>query len=209
MVRMLGIAVVVLLFAGTATAENRLAAKESFRRGMQHYNLAEYSEALADFKDAYRNYEDPSLLFNIAQCERQLDHKPEAIRGYKTYLAAASNAPNREEVKQMIAELEQATIKAREATSKPPAAVITPSNRGVEQRPNLFVDQRRSTTPTAASVDATSAARGVKPVYRRWWLWTIVGAAVGVAAVGLGVGLSESNPSAASASTSLGTIHPF
>jgi hypothetical protein len=48
------------------------------------------------------------------------------------------------------------------------------------------------------------------PVYKRWWLWTTVGAVVvaGVG-IGLGVGLSQSAPGAPMAATSEGTFTPF
>ena len=54
--RILAAVIGVILVAGVARAENRVRARELF-------------------KEAYRNFEDASLLFNIAQCERQLGYK--------------------------------------------------------------------------------------------------------------------------------------
>src|SRR5262245_26223280 len=93
-----------LAFAtSTAHADDRDKARAAFRLGSQHYVLGEYREALVAFKEAYRNYEDPSFLFNIAQCERQLDQRADAIRAYRMYLVASPNAVNREEVRGLIA----------------------------------------------------------------------------------------------------------
>ena len=46
------------------------------------------------------------------------------------------------------------------------------------------------------------------PVYKKWWLWTIVGGTVAVG-VGLGVGLALGLPRTPSASTQGGTFEPF
>jgi TolA-binding protein len=40
-------------------------ARIAYQRATKHYNLGEYADALAQFKEAYRAYEDPSFLFNI------------------------------------------------------------------------------------------------------------------------------------------------
>jgi tetratricopeptide (TPR) repeat protein len=53
----------------------------------------------------------------------------------------------------------------------------------------------RPEAPPAAVVVAPAPPPARVPVYRRWWLWTSIGAAVAVGVgVGLGVGLSSSSP---------------
>src|SRR5688572_6331199 len=74
-------------------------ARAAYKRGMQHYNLTEYREALDAFKEAYREFEEPALLFNIGQCHRQIGDKAIAIRFYRNYLNSVPGAPNREEVR--------------------------------------------------------------------------------------------------------------
>src|SRR6185436_1309128 len=91
-----------LLLCMPAHAQDKSRAKESYRQASQHYKLGEYREALAAFKEAFRHVEDPSFLFNIGQCHRQLNEKPEAVRAYRTYLAEVPHAPNRSAVMQMI-----------------------------------------------------------------------------------------------------------
>src|SRR5215467_11524966 len=100
------VAVTVVACAATAVAKDKNKAREAYRTGTQHYNLGEFQPALDAFKEAYRNYEDATFLFNIAQCQRQLGLKQEAVYSYKTYLREAASAPNREEVMQLIASLE-------------------------------------------------------------------------------------------------------
>jgi Tetratricopeptide repeat len=49
----------------------------------------------------------PAFLFNIAQCHRQLGNKQEAIKFYRSYLRKVPDAPNAEEVRKLIASLEE------------------------------------------------------------------------------------------------------
>jgi hypothetical protein len=57
---------------------------------------------------------------------------------------------------------------------------------------------RRRSYPTGArkggDLDWIGSGSSVTPLYRRWWLWTIVGAAAVGLGVGLGVGLSQRSP---------------
>src|SRR5438874_8472537 len=96
------VAFLCLLCIEPALAVDKSKARDLYRRGTQHYNLAEYDKALDAFKEAYRNFEDPIFLFNIGQCERQLGHKEEAVRLYRSYLRNAPEAPNKTEVSDII-----------------------------------------------------------------------------------------------------------
>jgi tetratricopeptide (TPR) repeat protein len=118
----------VLLFttiSSTAHADNKSAARDSFREGSRQFDLGEFKLALDAFKKAYLLYEEPAFLFNIAQCHRQLGDKPEAIRFYKTYLRKVPTAPNRAEVERIIATLEAEQEQATK--NKPPAGTIEPA----------------------------------------------------------------------------------
>jgi tetratricopeptide (TPR) repeat protein len=169
-----------------AAAEGTAQARASYRRGVQHYNLGEYEDALRDFKDAYRRQEDPAILFNIAQCERQLGHKPDAVRLYRSYLAAAPAAPNRADVEDLVAKL-QSAIAAEQAAQAAPPPVTEP--------------------PPPTPVAVVAAPRPRTPVYKRWWLWTPIGLGLAGVALGLGLGLGL-QPHAPTAATALGTLHP-
>src|SRR5207302_9679691 len=100
-----------------AHAEDRDRARQAVAEGRQHFDLGEYKEALESFKLAYRNFEDPKILFNIAQCHRQLGNKEEAVSFYRKYLSKIPNAPNRDEVQATIDKLNAALTAER--TSKP------------------------------------------------------------------------------------------
>jgi tetratricopeptide (TPR) repeat protein len=206
-----------LVVTATAHADERAKAREAFRLGRQHYALREYKEALTAFQEAYRHYEDPSFLFNIAQCERQLDHRAEAIRAYRMYLVNASDAGNREEVRQIIAKLEHDldAEHAAQAAKAPPPPTLTPTSAPTPTPtppPATTVTATTTTATTNGSVliETTKPARPDKPAYKKWWVWTLVGVAVaGGAAAGLAVGLTRNNGSSPTAMTSFGTASPF
>jgi tetratricopeptide (TPR) repeat protein len=191
----------VVLCARVASADDRARARTAFRAGSQHYNLGEFQQALDSFKEAYRRVEDPSFLFNIAQCERQLGHKREAVREYRAYLNNADNAGNREAVKETIAQLqkeldaddERARDAARPAIAPPPAIVTPPAE----------------TAATPVLVATPTPQIEHKPAYKKWWVWTIVGGVVAAgAATGLALALTRSGP-APHVDTSLGTASPW
>jgi tetratricopeptide (TPR) repeat protein len=193
-------------FVRTAAAEDRAHARAAFRAGSQHYNLGEFQQALDSFREAYRNYEDPSFLFNIAQCERQLGHKREAVREYRAYLNNSDNTDNRETVKQTIAQLEREIA----ADDQRAAAAAEAARAAKNTAPPATTPAAATTSaePSAATLTASAPPRAEhKPAYKKWWVWTIVGGVVaGGAAAGLAVVFTR--PSSPMAPTTLGTAHP-
>src|SRR6478609_1908298 len=117
MARLVALALLLCALAAPAAADKNRA-RVLFREATQHYKLREFNSALDSFKEAYRNFEDPVFLYNIAQCHRQLGHKEEAIRFYKTYLHDVPNAANESEVRALMATLEQQAQEEHDARQK-------------------------------------------------------------------------------------------
>jgi tetratricopeptide (TPR) repeat protein len=202
----LAVLLVLPLAGALHAAEDDLgAARRLFSSGSKHFDLGEYDQALADFKEAYRIREDPVFLYNIAQCHRLLKHHEEALRAYKTYLRRAPESPVRAEVEQRIVALQEVVEKQNRAATMPPDRVL--GTKGEPPATTPSTSAPATTSPSGASAGASdSGASGAltatapprtKPVYKQWWLWTAVGVAVvGVGlGVGLGLGLSHSSPS--------------
>jgi|SRR5689334_18886251 len=200
--------IALLLFvATTARANDRDKARAAFRLGSQHYALGEYKEALVAFKEAFRNYEDPSFLFNIAQCHRQLDQRAEAIREYRMYLVHAPDAVNRDEVHQLITRLEHELSEERATKAAPPPGVQPPGVATAKSEPAPVV---APTPPPSLTLTAVAPPHHETPTYKKWWVWTLVGVAVaGGAAAGLAVGLTRGGGSTPTATTSFGTASPY
>jgi len=191
------IALALIGLAGPAAADDAASAKRYYLSGSKHFDLGEYAEALNDFKEGYRLKDDPVFLYNIAQCYRLLDQNTEALRAYKNYLRRAPNASNRVEVERKIAAIEEAQAAAQKASTTPPNQVIPPGPPPPESAPPTGTPAVATPAPGAPSVTATAPTREQRqPVYKKWWLWTVVGVVVVGAAVGLGVGLGTAHASA-------------
>lgn len=146
---------------------NRAQARALYESANSHYNLSEYAEALKDFKEAYRLINDPVLLFNIAQCHRQLKELEDAARFYRAYRREYPDAPNRDEVDRLIVQMDEA-IGQKHAAPLPPA----PAPVVVTQPPSTVV----APAPPPRKKKKT-------------WIWGVV-AGVGVAVVvGVSVGV--------------------
>ena len=191
---------------GQGGGDDAVAAKAHYATGVRHFDLSEFDEALAEFKEAYRNKPDPVFLYNIGQCHRKLGHTDEAITFYQSYLRRAPEAKNREEVERRIAELQA----LRDAES----ATITKSSIG-EPRPSPLsheAQQKAAAETAARSVPAQAVEFGAQDqsvpqprsaIYKRWWFWTAIGAvAAGTATVA--VIMVERDPTKVP-STSLGS----
>jgi len=68
---MRSVLVAMCLVAATAHADDGKAkAKQLYDEGLRHYNLAEYPDAIASWKESYRLSKAPLLLFNLGQAYR-------------------------------------------------------------------------------------------------------------------------------------------
>jgi len=69
---------------------NKLLQREAdrhFKSGVALYREAKYADALAEFERAYEIAPHPLVLFNIAECHRELLHYAEAVMSYRRFLA--------------------------------------------------------------------------------------------------------------------------
>ena len=199
-----------LLLAPPALAgeEGKSLAKARFSAGMKHYNLGEFKEALVDFREGYRNYQEPVFLFNMAQCQRQLGDFDGAIFSYRSYLRAKPDAPNRADVEERIREMEQAQQRKIQQGAptgvEPPKGQPRPVPMGVTPAPTTPLGsspppattgpaagpaQTPAPTVAPAAVEPQAPGATAQPIYKKWWLWTIVGGVV-LAGAGVGVGVA-------------------
>jgi tetratricopeptide (TPR) repeat protein len=183
----IGSILLALAVAGSVHGEDRAAARQAYGEAVKHYDLNQYAEALDAFKRAYWNYEDPVILFNIAQCHRSLNHKKEAIDAYRSYLRKAPEARNREEVQRIVADLEAAISREKAVSIAPPVGTLTSPT----EAPRPAAPSPAPVTQPATVVMAPAPPPPKPtPVWKRPWLWGVIGSvAVAGLAVGLGVGL--------------------
>jgi tetratricopeptide (TPR) repeat protein len=192
--------VVLLAGAGVARAADPTAekARAHFQQGDTYFKLEKYANALQEFEQAYLAKQDPSFLYNIAQCHRLMGNRAEAIRFYKRYLADAPAAANRPVAEKHIRDLESA-LGAEELTG----AHVAPGTGAPGAEPSGMPPPRPAQPPPPVALDArpppasdamltspppTLSQSEDRPIYTKWWFWTAAGGAV-VVVTGLLVAL--------------------
>lgn len=70
-----------------AGSPDRIKAREHFQRGETQYRLGHFSLALKEYQAALKLVSRPSIIFNIAQCYRQLGEYRRSVFYYKLYLS--------------------------------------------------------------------------------------------------------------------------
>ena len=170
----------------TATASAQLVdpdtevARRRYERGATLYDEQRYEEAAGEFAAANLVKPSPHLEYNIARCFDRLERWRDAVDAYERYLA--SSPADAAEVRARVDVL-RCRVDAALLAPKPAPAVQAPA---VAQEP---------TRPLAVVPDDAELADDPPPrvpVYRRWWLWAVIGGVVAAGVgVGVGVGLTQ------------------
>jgi tetratricopeptide (TPR) repeat protein len=198
LVRMVpALAVLLAIFAcGPARAQSASPeglARRHYERGTSLYNLGQFEEAIAEYRKGYEQKADPVFLLNIGESYRQLGAQEKALFFYKRYLSALPDAPNRPQVEEKVASLEQLVAAQQRARSPAPPEPLPPQL-AAPGAPAL----------ATGAPDLTAAPPPAGPVWHRWWFWAAVG---GVVAGGIAVGLLVSSAKQSKPpETSVGTM---
>jgi tetratricopeptide (TPR) repeat protein len=107
------------------------AAKALTKKGLSLYELGKYGEALQSLELAYEKKQVPALLFNIAQCHRQLGHLEPAARLYRAYLRTDPPEPGARQARELLGRVDdaiakQATVQTAAPQELRPAVATTP-----------------------------------------------------------------------------------
>jgi len=170
--------------------------KEHYERGLARFNLQEFKDAIVEFEAAYRLKPDPVFLYNLAQAHRLSENVERALYFYRAYLRASPSAPNRSEVEGRITALEK-LIAEKKNVATPPDHALSPADKPPTSATAAPVVTQPVAAPSPAPAlearkDVPAPSERRVPVYKKWWLWTVVaGVAVGAGlGIGLGLGLS-------------------
>jgi tetratricopeptide (TPR) repeat protein len=190
------VAVIVLALAGStaARADASADARAKFERGSTLYDLGKYVEAAHAYEEAYQIKNDPALLFNIGQAYRLGGDNVQALRAYRAFLRRVPDTPNRPDVERHIANLQRIVDEQKNASTSPPTGTLGPGGQ-MQKGPEPSHIVPIPPTDAAANGAALTAHQPErpKPLYKRWWLWTAVGA-VAVAGVVVGVAVAATTP---------------
>lgn len=150
-------------------------AKRHYDRGQKLFALQKFDQALEQFQQAFDAKPIPDFLFNIGQCHRNLGDYEAAIFSFKRYLKLAPDAPNREQVEELIGQLEE-----KQAAADAQKRGLGPRREGQSDRPRRARDRDRDRD---GDDDGDRDRAQGSPFYKKWWFWTsvvVVGAAGGV-----------------------------
>lgn len=164
--------------AGPASScDDDLTCKKLAAQGITSFGVGRYEEAEEHFAQAYALRADPALLYNLGRTVHKAGRPREAVRYYQQFLesGAAGDAEQRRKAQQYLS---QAQKESASPLVTPPLPLSGPTP-----------------TPSGSAIQSPPSAEPPRaPLYRKPWLWAIVGVVVAGAAVGLGVGLAARRP---------------
>lgn len=144
---------------GTTSADAHTAdadkAAALYDEGKRHFDLGEYSAAIASWRRSYLLSSEPLLLFNIGQAYRLSGNCAQANRFYRNYRRAVPEPQNRAELEQAMAVCAGVEPATRDAETKPPEPAETKPTE--TPAPRLT----ESVPPTPSSVDGGVAGKNV------------------------------------------------
>jgi tetratricopeptide (TPR) repeat protein len=162
--------VLIALLLAAASPDATAQAREHFKSAQLHYSLGEFEDAVKEFREAYRLRQEPAILFNVAQSYRQLGKYSDAYFYYRQYLSQKPDAPNREEVESLIAQMryqidlekEQQTRVPRDpAAAKNPEHVIAAPRAVVEPAPAPTAPPHSMRIPAYVALGAGVGVEGL------------------------------------------------
>ncbi|HXU73410.1 MAG TPA: tetratricopeptide repeat protein [Polyangia bacterium] len=156
-----------------ALADRASEARDHYQNATSHFAVGEFAEAAAEYQAAFKLKPDPALLYNAAQSYRLANNPEKALILYKNYLQLYPNEPNADEVRRQIDKVKEAIAAAESAKTSPPTGTNEP-----KQLPPPTTPESPPQTAQAPVSVAPVAEKHETPVYKKWWLWTIVGAVV-------------------------------
>jgi tetratricopeptide (TPR) repeat protein len=140
-----------------ATEDQKKAeARALYEKGLSHYNLGEFDQAIAAFRASYALTSAPGLLFNIAQSFRLKKDYEQATYFYQTYLRLKPDAPNRADVEARLQEMQEAIEEQKKISANKPIGTVTPDGGTVTTTTTTTVTAPTGTTTSGGDVKATT-----------------------------------------------------
>jgi hypothetical protein len=168
---------------GSAGHEAQLAACERspicsghLDRANRLYEENSYTLALREYLAAYQLQPYPLILYNIARIHHKQNNLPEAAAAYQRYLDTG-HTERAGRARQLLSEAMQ-ELYIQQSMPEPAPAPLVP------EPPQVVV------TPAPAPV----ARPERRPVYKKWWFWTLVGVGAAGAATAIGIGVYSRGP---------------
>ncbi|MBN2723303.1 MAG: PEGA domain-containing protein [Deltaproteobacteria bacterium] len=134
-----------MVFITPVDAKNLQKAKTHYETAEKHYSVGEFSEALENYKSSFDLSDKPELLFNIAQCHRQLKQYEKSIFFYRLFLSRLPHTALKSEVEKHISEMNK-ILKSLPAGNSGRLSIVT-QPRGASIFIDAFSGKRVGVTP--------------------------------------------------------------
>lgn len=183
---------VVSAFVSPAFADDKAKAKALYQEGLNHYNLAEWQDAIKSWKESYKLSKKPLLLFNIGQAYRLSGDCKQAMNFYDTYQREEPNPKNAAELEEALALCAKQPDKPLVDTKpvdKPLDKPVTPITTTPPTKPDVVVAQAQQLPPEQPiDTSPTTTGGGLRKIG-----YVVGGAGVVVTAAGIYFALDASS----------------
>lgn len=154
--------------------------RASYQKALSQYDEGRFDEALANFQSAYQRRQMPWLLVNIGRAAQRLGRPAEAIQYYERYKKAEPNIDPENE-KRINKYIEQARALLEQTPEQPTMpGVVKPSEPPAldKTKPSEPPKPDSGVTGLTAQGGTPTDTPAAKPIYKKWWFWTIIGGVV-------------------------------
>jgi hypothetical protein len=179
-----------LVVAARAVGADEARARALYQAGQTAFETGRFLDAASAFEQSYAESRRPALLWNIArsyhkqyEIGRDLVHLRRARVMYENFADLAPSPEEKTEAERSLAAVDEELRRAQAAPPPVPAPTVTPA--------------RPAPIDAVRLVPVAPTAAPEVPLYRRWWLWTVVGGVV-VAGIATAVALALTLPDDAS-----------
>ncbi len=165
-------ALLAMLCSSTARADDaadKAKARALFKQAETAYRLGKFKDALAGYEAALKAAHSPTIIFNIAQCHRQLGDARKALFSYKLFLSdwnrkkPGTNPPNKKEVDSHIAALKAQVVEIEKMEAEAARKkALEEEKKKAEEEARKKADQEakaRAEKEKLAAINAQLAAR--------------------------------------------------
>lgn len=163
-----------------------------FVQAKESSSLDNWSETARLYKAAYEVSPDPILLFNIARMLHKQGQVQEAAAYYQQFLRSpVDNVEQKGKAQEYLNKILRSAGATAPALSVP-SPVLEPPLQAPAAAPSLRQEPELASRPPTLASPPEHAAKtdlGIRstPIYKKWWLWTLVGVVVAGTATAIGL----------------------
>jgi tetratricopeptide (TPR) repeat protein len=161
-------------------------ARSLSEQARREYELGHFADAARLYESAYKLKPLPALLFNVAQCRRQMGDARGAVVAYRSFLRGDPDHPSAPTARELLDQLEDALRKGAPAQPSAPAVTATALVVAASQP---AVAAKPPPAPPQALAEIAPAA----PLHKRWPALAAGGAAAALLAVAVAESIAASS----------------